>query len=97
MSWAYWSTRLWKRLVVGGVLGEHFDLVGRNIAAEGFALLPPLEIIIRAVGALAQDAELARLHVLDLGDLLEQLSSLGSVRLLHEQKYIYMHILWQPK
>jgi len=71
-------------LIVGGVLGEHFDLVGRNIAAAGFALLPPLEVIIRPIGALAQDAEFARLHVLDSGDLLEQLSGLGSLRLLHE-------------
>jgi hypothetical protein len=79
-------------LIVGGVLGEHFDLLGSNIAAEGFALLPPLEVIIRPIGTVAQDAEFARLHVLDAGDLLEQLSGLGSVRLLHERSiciYIY--------
>ena len=75
--------QLLEGLIVGGVLGEHFDLLGRHIAAESFALLAPLEVIIRPVGALAQDAEFARLHVLDVGDLLEELSGLGSLRLLH--------------
>src|SRR5258705_9533487 len=39
-------------------------------------MLPALQIVIGAIWALANDTEFARLHVLDLGDLLQDLSGI---------------------
>lgn len=60
-------------LIAGGVLAHHGDLVGGNIPGEGFAVFSALEVVIGAVGAVAEDTEFARFHLLDLGDLLEDL------------------------
>jgi hypothetical protein len=60
--------------IVGRVETHLFDLVAGNVAADGLAVLSVLQIIIRALRALAQDAELARFHVLDLGDLVKEVS-----------------------
>jgi hypothetical protein len=81
-------------LIVGGVLGHQFDLVGRNVGGEGFALFAALEVVIGPIGSLAHDTEFARFHVLDFGDFLEDLSS---VRWFHRQKYIPIYILRHKK
>jgi hypothetical protein len=65
-----------KLLIVGGVLGQHLDLLRGHIAGESLTLFPTLQIVVRAVWALANDAEFARLHVLDLGDLLQDFSGI---------------------
>jgi len=57
-------------LVVGSVLGDHLRLVCRNIACEGFAAFTTLEVVIRPIGSLADDAKFSRLHALDPGNLL---------------------------
>ena len=82
-----------KLLVVGGVLGDHLDLVAGNVAAEGFAIFTALEVIIGAVGALAKDAEFARFHALDLGDLLKELAGIG----LFHGRSIYVCIYYTTK
>jgi len=68
--------QLLKLLIVGGVLGQHLDLIWGHIAGEGPAVFPALQIVIGAIWALANDTEFARLHVLDLGDLLQNLSGI---------------------
>jgi hypothetical protein len=77
-------------LIVGGVLGHRFDLLTRYIAADGLSVLTPLQVVIRPVGALAHNAELAGLHVLNLSDSVEELSA---VRMFHGRSiciYIYL-------
>jgi hypothetical protein len=77
-------------LIVGGVLGHRFNLITRHIATDGLSVLTPLQIVIRPVGALAHDAELTGLHVLNLSDSVEELSA---VRMLHGRRiciYIYL-------
>src|SRR5262245_56647634 len=78
-------------LVVGSVLGNKFGLVGRNIASEGFSTLPTLKVVVRAIGSLADDAELSRFHALDLGDLLEQLSRRSVIHSLDIYICIYFY------
>lgn len=56
------------------------DLVAGNVAAEGLAVFTALQVVVRPVGALANDTEFARLHVLDPGNLLEDMSG---VKLFH--------------
>jgi hypothetical protein len=74
--------------IVGGVLRHHGDLVCGNIEGEGFAVFPALQVVIRAIGAVADDTEFARFHVLDLSDLLEELSR---IELVHGHNiYIYI-------
>jgi hypothetical protein len=55
------------------VPGDRLDLIGRHITADGTAAFPALQVVIGAIGSLSHDTEFARLHALDLGDLLEQL------------------------
>ena len=79
-------------LIVGGVLGHRFNLITRHIAAEGLSVLTPLQVVISPVGALAHDAELAGLHVLNLSDSVEQLSA---VRMFHGRSIcIYIYICY---
>src|SRR4051812_907278 len=52
---------------------HQLDLIPRDVATNRFTLLTALKVIIRAIGALANDTEFSRLHLLDLGDLLENL------------------------
>jgi hypothetical protein len=78
-----------KLLVVGCVLGDHLDLVAGNVAAEGFAIFTALEVIIRAIGALAQNTEFARFHALDLSDLLKELAGMGWFH--GESIYVYIY------
>jgi len=61
-----------KAAVVGGVSGDELGLLTWNIAGKGLAVFPALEIVVRALGSLADNTELARLHPVDLGHLLEQ-------------------------
>jgi hypothetical protein len=75
------------------VLRHHGDLVRWNVAAEGFALFPALEVVVGAVGTLADDAELARFHVLDLGELLK---NLGWRDVIHGRS-IYTYIYYSTK
>jgi hypothetical protein len=49
--------------------GHHFDLVSWHVEAKRLAVFTALEIVIGTLGAFAQDAELAGLHALNLGDL----------------------------
>ena len=87
------ADQAFKLLIVGGVLGHLFDLVAGNVAGEGCALLSALEIVIGPVGALANDTEFARLHVLDLDNLLQDLSG---VKLFHGGT-IYVCIYYTTK
>ena len=57
--------------IAGGVLRDEGNLVCGNIEGEGLAVFPALEVVVGAVGAVADYTEFARFHVLDLGDLLE--------------------------
>ena len=74
--------------IVGGVLSDEGSLVGGHVAGEGFAVFPALQIVIGAIGAVPNDAEFARFHGLDLGDLLEEVSR---IELVHVGT-IYDHI-----
>ena len=58
-------------LIVGGVASDGFGLVGRHIAGDRATVLATLEVVVRSLGTATHDAELARLHPLDLRDLLE--------------------------
>jgi hypothetical protein len=80
-------------LIIGGVLGHPFNLVARNVAADGFAVFPALEVVVRPGGALANDTEFARLHGLDLSNFTKDLSG---VRLFHGQS-IYLSIYFATK
>jgi hypothetical protein len=80
-------------LIAGGVLAHHGDLVGGNIPGEGFAVFSALEVVIGAVGAVAEDTEFARFHLLDLADLLEDLRGF---ELIHGQS-IYVSIHFSTK
>jgi hypothetical protein len=80
-------------LVVSSVLSDQLGLVGWNIAGKGSATFSTLEIVVRPIGSLTDYAKFAGFHVLDLGDLLEQL---GSSRLFHTYRiYTYVYILPQ--
>ncbi len=68
--------------IVSGVRGDGFDLVARNVAADRFAVLPALEVVVGPAGSLPNNTELARLHVLNVGDLLE---NLGRGRCFHDK------------
>src|SRR5258708_5205117 len=48
------------------------NLVGRDILGDVVAVLPMLKVVVRAIGTLPQDAELALFEALDAGDLLEE-------------------------
>ncbi len=61
-------------LVVLRVLSHNFNLVCGHIAADGLAVFTVLQVVIGPVGTLTKDANLAGLHPVDLGDLLEKLS-----------------------
>jgi hypothetical protein len=76
-------------LIIGGVLGHQFHLFSGNVAAQGFAVLTPLQVVIRPAGTLAHDTELAWLHVLDLSDLVEDLSRVGMFHGISICIYIY--------
>jgi len=79
-----------KALMVGGVGGDQLSLFPGNVAGDGFAVLTALEIVVGAIGTLADNAELAGFHVLDLGYLLEQ--RLRRRCLIHAQSiYIYIY------
>jgi len=60
-------------LVLGSVLGDRYDLIGRHITADGAAIFTALQVVIGAMGSLPHDTEFARFHALDLGNLLEQI------------------------
>jgi hypothetical protein len=82
--------------VVGGVLCDPGDLVCGNIAGEGLALFPALQVVIGAVGAVGDDTELAGFHVLDLGDLLEDLGWSGLVHGMNIYLSIYLSTKKRP-
>ena len=82
-----------KSLIIGGVLGHQFDLVARNVAADGFAVFSALEVVIRPGGALANDTEFARLHGLDLSNFTKDLRG---VSLFHGQS-LYLCIYFAIK
>lgn len=86
--------QLLELLIVGGVLGQRLDLIGGNVTGAGPALFTALEVVIGAVWALANDTEFARLHALNLGDLLKDLSG---IELFHGRKYICMYIYTTKK
>ena len=88
------TNQLLELLIVAGVLGQHLDLIGSNITGTSLALFTALEIVIGAIWALANDTEFARLHALDLGNLLKDLSG---IELFHWRKYIFMYILYHKK
>jgi hypothetical protein len=52
--------------------GDQWGLITRHVAGEILAIFSTLEAVIGPVRTLADDTELARLHVADLSDLLEQ-------------------------
>jgi hypothetical protein len=53
---------------VGSVFSDQLSLVNRNIAGESLALFSTLEVVVRPVGSLTDDAQFTRFHALDLGD-----------------------------
>ena len=61
-----------EKLIIGRVAGHQFGLFARHIASHRFAPFAALEAVVRSVGSLAHDAEFARFHVCNLGDLLEE-------------------------
>ena len=62
-----------KLLMVGGVHRHLFGLISRNIDGEGFAVFPTLEVVVGTLGTLTNYTELAGLHALNVGNLLEKL------------------------
>ena len=62
-----------KLLMVRRVHGHLFGLIARNVDGEGFAVFPTLEIVVGALGTLPNYTELAGLHALDVGNLVEKL------------------------
>src|SRR5882762_9619295 len=80
-------------LVIAGMQSHHGGLISRNVAAHRSTLFAALKVIIRAARALANDTEFARLHLLDLGDLLE---NLRGEKLFHGHT-IYIHIYYTTK
>jgi hypothetical protein len=67
-------------VTIDGVL-DFLDFVLGQVAATVFAILPGVEIVIGAVGTLADNRERAVLHALDLEDLIEE--GLGGERRIH--------------
>jgi hypothetical protein len=59
-------------LIAGDGLLQSGHLILRDIMSEIPALLPRLVLVIRPLGALTDDTELAALHLLNLGDLLQE-------------------------
>jgi hypothetical protein len=57
--------------MVGGVLGDQFRLLPGDIAGNGLTVFARLKVVVGALGTLADDAELARFHAIDLSHLLE--------------------------
>ena len=53
------------------ILGDDINLVSRNVATDGLAVLAALKVVIRSVWAMSDDAKFTRFHALDLSDLLE--------------------------
>jgi hypothetical protein len=83
-------------LVVSCVLSDQLGLVCRNIAGEGFATFPTLEVVVRTIGSVAKDAEFTRFHALDLGDLLEQLSKSSLIHSWNIYMNIYINTKYEP-
>src|SRR6266478_3783452 len=66
------------KLRMGGEVFLHRgDLVRRHVLGDIASLLPTLQIVIRALGPLPQDAELALLELLDARDFLEEVFRRG--------------------
>lgn len=80
---------LLKLLVALDGLLDLRDLVLRDVAALIGTLFPGVEVVVRAVGALAHDREGAVLHALDLEDLLQE--ALRRKRMVHGVS-IYDHL-----
>src|ERR1051325_5795519 len=78
---------------MGGVQSTRVDLLLWNVAADRFAVFPTLEVVIRALRAFTQDTEFARLHTLDLSDLLK---NFGQERRFHGAN-IYICIYYATK
>src|ERR1035437_4769634 len=57
-------------LIISRVAGHQLSLFARHVASNGFAPFSALEAVVRPVGSLAHDAEFARFHACNLGDLL---------------------------
>ena len=61
-------------LRMGGEVFLHgIDLVRRHVLGDVAPVLPALQVVVRAMGALSQDAELTLLQALDVRDLLKQI------------------------
>ena len=80
--------------VVGGVRRRRLGLLAGHVASDRFAVLAALQVIVRAVGTLAQNAEFAGLHAFDLSDLLQQ--QLRAWIFVHRQN-IYIRIYFANK
>ena len=77
-------------LVIGRVAGDRLNLIGWHITADRLTLFTALQIVIGAVGSLADDTKLAWFHALDLGDLFKQV---GGMDVFHALNYIHMYIV----
>jgi len=71
------------------------DFVLRDVAALVGAILPGVEVIIRAIGAMADDGEGAVLHAANIEDLFQE--SLRSNGMVHGNEYICTSILGNKK
>ena len=80
-----------KRAVVRGVVSDRLDLVLGHLAADRLALLPALQVVVRPVLPLTDHAELAWLHALKVGDLLQKPTG-GAGFVLHSARTIYASI-----
>jgi hypothetical protein len=65
--------QLLKLFIAGDRVLQSGRLVPRNVTGHVFAVLPGLVLEIRAIGSFAQHGELAPFHLLDVGDLLEEI------------------------
>lgn len=64
-------------LIPGNGLLQGGNLILGNVVRDVLTIFPGLVIVVRALGSLAEDAELTSLHVLDLSDLLQERLGLG--------------------
>jgi hypothetical protein len=66
------TSQILELLESGDSLLEGRDLILRNIPRDVLAVFPSLVVVVGALRSLPQNAEFAALHVLDLGDLLQE-------------------------
>jgi hypothetical protein len=81
-------------LIIRVVLTNDLNLVWRNVTGHRLAVFSTLEVVVGPVGALPDNAEFARLHSLDLGNLLKELSGRG---LIHSEIYTNVYIMRNKK